>query len=122
MGERLSYCSHYKNLEALKSNPKYEYIQPPVGHFASSRFDLYDVIFDAGYHHGSTFFYGLRKSASNYRRSLSSDVWLPTAEWARKRRAAYERRSSGSYSFTDLAAIVMVGAKLANKARREQED
>ena len=32
--ERLAFCSHYKNLEALKSNPNYEYIFPPVGHFS----------------------------------------------------------------------------------------
>ena len=32
--ERLAFCSHYKNLEALKSNPHYEYIFPPVGHFS----------------------------------------------------------------------------------------
>merc|ERR1719378_567581 len=40
--ERLAFCSHYKNLEALKSNPHYEYIFPPVGHF--SRFNTYDNI------------------------------------------------------------------------------
>ena len=32
---RLAFCSHYKNLEELKSNPNYEYIQPPIGNYDS---------------------------------------------------------------------------------------
>ena len=36
--------SHYKNLEQLKNNPDYEYIQPPVGHFSSAKFDIFEVI------------------------------------------------------------------------------
>ena len=32
---RLAFCSHYKNLEELKSNPNYEYIQPPVDKYTA---------------------------------------------------------------------------------------
>ena len=32
---RLAFCSHYKNLEELKNNPNYEYIQPPIDKYAS---------------------------------------------------------------------------------------
>jgi|688.fasta_scaffold949435_1 hypothetical protein len=45
MQERLTYVSHYKNLEQLKDNPDYEYIQPPVGHFSSAKFDSFEVVF-----------------------------------------------------------------------------
>jgi lysophospholipid hydrolase len=41
--ERLTFVSHYRNLEQLKNNPKYEYIQPPVGHFSSAKFDGFEV-------------------------------------------------------------------------------
>jgi lysophospholipid hydrolase len=34
---RLSFCSHYKNLEELKSNPNYEYILPPIQKYSSSQ-------------------------------------------------------------------------------------
>ena len=45
MQERLTFVSHYRNLEQLKNNPKYEYIQPPVGHFSSAKFDSFEVTF-----------------------------------------------------------------------------
>lgn len=33
---RLAFCSHYKNLEDLKSNHNYEYIQPPIDKYAAT--------------------------------------------------------------------------------------
>lgn len=54
--------SHYKNLEELKSNPNYEYIHPPIAKYASGQFTLFDEIREVGYHHGSTFFTGLRRA------------------------------------------------------------
>ena len=82
---RLAFCSHYKNLEALKSNPHYEYIFPPVGHFSSSKFSLFSEIQAAGYHHGTTFFYGLKKAGKKKHSSgEAADSWLPTADRARR--------------------------------------
>ena len=103
--ERLAFCSHYKNLEALKSNPNYEYIFPPVGHFSrfwdkslflpkrfknrffSAKFGLFDEIEAAGYHHGTTFFYGLKKAGRSGNKPGGVDdshSWLPTADRAKK--------------------------------------
>ncbi len=33
---RLAFCTHYKNLEELKANPNYEYIQPPIDKYSSN--------------------------------------------------------------------------------------
>jgi lysophospholipid hydrolase len=33
---RLAFCSHYRNLEELKRDPKYEYIHPELGSYTSS--------------------------------------------------------------------------------------
>ncbi len=82
---RLAFCSHYRNLEELKSNPNYEYIKPPCDKYKPgdvrtkknfiiasvksnmklnifSQFALFDEIREVGYHHGTTFFTGLRKA------------------------------------------------------------
>ena len=56
------HSSHYKNLEELKRNPNYEYIHPPIAKYDSSQFALFDEIREVGYHHGSTFFTGLRRA------------------------------------------------------------
>jgi lysophospholipid hydrolase len=32
---RLSFCSHYKNLDELMNNPNYEYIKPPIDKYGS---------------------------------------------------------------------------------------
>ena len=87
---RLAFCSHYKNLDALKSNPHYEYIFPPVGHFSSAKFSLFEDIYAAGYHHGTTFFYGLKKASKSGSRSRNKSgeskthSWLPTADRAKR--------------------------------------
>ena len=111
--ERLAFCSHYKNLDALKSNPHYEYIQPPVGHFPSSRFDMFQEIFSVGLHHGSTFFCGLKKSGRSAReREAAAATWLPTSEVARRRgRDQAASRPGDSCTYTDLAEMVMVGVR-----------
>ena len=49
-------------MEELKRNPNYEYIQPPIAKYDSSQFALFDEIREVGYHHGSTFFTGLRRA------------------------------------------------------------
>lgn len=81
-----------------------------------------------GYHHGSTFFTGLRKAGQSTRQRMhqhqqdgqhqhqhqapgSSPPWFPGADhhlwqWARHR-AQTSRRDSGSYTFTDLAQMVV---------------
>ena len=119
--ERLAFCSHYKNLDALKSNPHYEYIQPPVGHFPSSRFDMFQEIFSVGLHHGSTFFCGLKKSGRSAReREAAAATWLPTSEVARRRgRDQTAARPGDSCTFTDLAEMVMVGVR---KNERKKSD
>ena len=81
--ERLAFCSHYKNLDALKNNPHYEYIQPPVGHFLSSKFGKFEEIYNVGYHHGTTFFCGLKKSGRS-EQSKEKTSWLPTSDKARR--------------------------------------
>ena len=90
-----------RNLEALKSNPHYEYIQPPVGQYSSSKFILFKEIYNAGYHHGNTFFCGLKKAGKS--------KWLPPA--------GQRSRASGepSYSFTDLAAMVVSGTRVGRE-------
>jgi lysophospholipid hydrolase len=125
---RLAFCSHYKNLEALKSNPHYEYIFPPVGHFSSAKFSLFAEIQAAGYHHGTTLFYGLKKAGRRDREGRQGPAapsWLPTADRARQEagRGGAERRDSGSYTFTDLSQMVLAGgglevALMAGKDRR----
>ena len=49
-------------MEELKRNPNYEYIQPPIAKYESGHFNLFDEIREVGYHHGSTFFTGLRRA------------------------------------------------------------
>ena len=110
--ERLAFCSHYKNLDALKNNPHYEYIQPPVGHFLSSKFGKFEEIYNVGYHHGTTFFCGLKK-AGRSEQSKEKTSWLPTSDKARRAsQTKANRRDSGNYSFTDLAEMVMIGTKM----------
>ena len=97
----------------------------------SAKFGLFAEIEAAGYHHGATFFYGLKKAGRSSSKQEGAS-WLPTADRARKAtrfnqhcarfqfkrtnspiaktnlmivRAA-ERRDSGSYSFTDLAQAI----------------
>ena len=113
--ERLAFCSHYKNLNALKSNPHYEYIQPPVGHFLTSKFGMFQEIYNVGYHHGATFFSGLKKSSRLGEQSGCS--WLPTSDKARNRRQKSERKreKSDNYRFTDLAEMVMIGVNSNKK-------
>ena len=111
--ERLAFCSHYKNLDALKRNPHYEYIQPPVGHFSSSKFALFEEIQRVGYHHGTTFFCGLKKAGKSEKFSPNVGPWLPTSDRAKRMsRVNTSRRDSGNYTFTDLAQMVVSGVKL----------
>jgi len=112
--QRLMYCSHYKNLAQLQENPQYEYIQPPVGHFSSSVFSKFEEIRAAGYHHGDTFFSGLRRAGGA--RTKKAWSWLPTADRYRVRNT--KRRDSGSYVFTDLAELVMADVKTVNIAKK----
>lgn len=126
---RLAFCSHYKNLEELKNNSNYEYIQPPTDKYSSSAFSSFDEIREVGYHHGTTFFTGLRKAGILHQQqnpsvNLSSSPsmgvsppWMPgtayASQWARAK-AAVKRRDSGSYSFTDLAALVCQNIREGN--------
>eukprot|EP00095_Tigriopus_kingsejongensis_P004400 maker-scaffold93_size381549-snap-gene-2.23 protein:Tk04400 transcript:maker-scaffold93_size381549-snap-gene-2.23-mRNA-1 annotation:"neuropathy target esterase sws isoform x4" len=127
---RLAFCSHYKNLEELKNNSNYEYIQPPTDKYTSSQFALFDEIREVGYHHGNTFFTGLRKAGQLHQQQNPSSYgqtstpvlgttppWMPGAaqasHWARAR-TALKRRDSGSYSFTDLAALVCQNIREGN--------
>ena len=130
--ERLAYCSHYKNLEEIKANENFEYIFPPVGHFSSSSFDIFDEIYDVGYNHGSALFYGLRKGNTQDSQQHRRKLWLPTADIMRKqsKSAAHlsnqkqrqslwdevdvidgrqSERDQQLFAFTDLASLVMVG-------------
>jgi lysophospholipid hydrolase len=115
--DRLAFCSHYKNLDALKNNPHYEYIQPPVGHFSSSKFALFKEIQRVGYHHGTTFFCGLKKAdKSSDNLSRHAGAWLPTSNRAKLMgRVGSTRRNSGNYSFTDLAQMVVSGVKVGRE-------
>jgi len=115
--ERLAYCSHYKNLEELKQNDKYEYIMPPVGHFSSANFQLFQEIYDVGYHHGSTFFAGLRKAGTDQDTSRRAGTWLPTADRVRQRSRVVDRRDSGNYTFTDLSTLVNAATTWRNKTK-----
>jgi len=110
--ERLAYCSHYKNLEEIKRNEKYEYIFPPVGHFSSAKFDSFKEIYDVGYNHGNAFFYGLRKGNSKDKKQHERKLWLPTANILKKQKkcTAVRRTSSEDdrHEFTDLASLVVM--------------
>ena len=55
--------------------------------FFSAKFGLFDEIQAAGYHHGTTFFYGLKKAGRSGGKSGGADdshSWLPTADRAKK--------------------------------------
>ena len=121
--DRLAFCSHYKNLDALKNNPHYEYIQPPVGHFSSSKFALYKEILRVGYHHGTTFFCGLKKAdKSSDKLSRHAGTWLPTSSRAKiLGRVNSERRNSGNYSFTDLAQMVVSGVRVGREWQTKKQ-
>ena len=78
--QRLTFCSHYKNLELLQNDENCEYIKPDIkGYTASSvriltlhkiirlnltcsllQFHKFKPIHDIGYHHARTFFAGIR--------------------------------------------------------------
>uniref|UniRef100_A0A0K2T720 Neuropathy target esterase sws n=1 Tax=Lepeophtheirus salmonis TaxID=72036 RepID=A0A0K2T720_LEPSM len=118
---RLAFCSHYKNLEELKSNPNYEYIQPPVDRYLPGNFNMFDDILEVGYHHGKTYFTGLRKACDNSAVSEEEDLfptsgrtyhippWLPARKDYKKQWVLQNRKrneSEQSYSFTDLADMV----------------
>jgi hypothetical protein len=88
-----------------------------------------------GYHHGSTFFAGLRKASASNRADSgsasnhsawassaspgSSPPWFPGPDHYSKyaRYKNRERRSSGVYTFTDLAEMVC-GGMTSNSASR----
>ncbi|QQP35888.1 Uncharacterized protein FKW44_020826, partial [Caligus rogercresseyi] len=110
---RLAFCSHYKNLEELKSNPNYEYIQPPVDRYLPGNFNMFDDILEVGYHHGKTYFTGLRKACelfSHNHRGHHVPPWLPARRDYKKQWAMHHQRtrldSEPPYSFTDLAELV----------------
>eukprot|EP00096_Caligus_rogercresseyi_P008792 TRINITY_DN2841_c1_g1_i1.p1 TRINITY_DN2841_c1_g1~~TRINITY_DN2841_c1_g1_i1.p1 ORF type:complete len:258 (-),score=58.56 TRINITY_DN2841_c1_g1_i1:167-871(-) len=119
---RLAFCSHYKNLEELKSNPNYEYIQPPVDRYLPGNFNMFDDILEVGYHHGKTYFTGLRKACESSALSDDEDSfptinrghhvppWLPARRDYKKQWAMHHQRtrldSEPPYSFTDLAELV----------------
>merc|ERR1719509_221343 len=112
---RLAFCSHYKNLTELTSNPSYEYIQPPVGHFSSAKFELFSEIRAAGYHHGNTFFASLRKAGG--KNSSTACKWLPTTNIDRYRvRDKSAAKTSGRYTFTDLAEMVVSEVRGARRS------
>ncbi|XP_023346328.1 neuropathy target esterase sws [Eurytemora carolleeae] len=118
--ERLAFCSHYKNLDEIKRNKKYEYIQPPVGHFSSAKFDIFQEIYDVGYHHGSTFFCGLRKAGLSQASSKNAGKWLPTADRLKVRKQnAPSRNENTVHTFTDLSNLVNHAKQWQGKARRE---
>ena len=124
---RLAFCSHNKNLKDLKKNPNYDYIQPPVGQFSAMKFGMFDEIRRAGYHHGTTFFAGLRKANAASQGQAGPWNWVPTSGRQADRTAPAPddpatfsgRKSSSSssmsssaasskrsYTFTDLAEMV----------------
>ncbi len=95
---------------------------------------LFDEIREVGYHHGTTFFSGLRKASTVTRKTTmnpahfqpgSSPPWFPAgghahyAQWERHRNRLHERRQSGNYTFTDLAQIV-VGNIQENKRKSSE--
>ena len=52
----------------------------------SAKFGLFAEIEAAGYHHGATFFYGLKKAGRSNKQDGGGEThsWLPTADKARK--------------------------------------
>ena len=73
---------------------------------------MFEEIYNVGYHHGTTFFCGLKK-AGRSEPSKEKTSWLPTSEKARRAsQTKANRRDSGNYSFTDLAEMVMIGTKM----------
>ena len=80
---------------------------------------MFQEIYNVGYHHGTTFFCGLKK-AGRSEQSREKTSWLPTSDKAmRASKARNIRRDSGNYSnFTDLAEMVMIGVKMNKKISR----
>ena len=104
---RLAFCSHYKNLDELMSNPNYEYIKPPVDKYSGTKVGraVIDEIREVGYSHGTTLFAGLRKyRASRSKSAGQSPPWslAPDKDFEA---SAQQRRNSG-YTLNDIANIV----------------
>ena len=80
---------------------------------------MFQEIYNVGYHHGTTFFCGLKK-AGRSEESKEKASWLPTSDKARRANKVRDtRRESGNYSnFTDLAEMVMIGVKMNRKVSR----
>ena len=81
---------------------------------------MFQEIFNVGYHHGTTFFCGLKKAGRSEHQSREKTSWLPTSEKAKRtNKVRNSRRDSSNYSnFTDLAEMVMIGVKMNKKASR----
>ena len=59
---RLAYVSCVGQLGTVKAADYCDYIRPPIDRYGTLQFGAFDEIRDVGYHHGKTYFAGMRKA------------------------------------------------------------
>ena len=59
---RLAYVSCVGQLGTVKAADYCDYIRPPIDRYGTLQFGSFDEIRDVGYHHGKTYFAGMRKA------------------------------------------------------------
>ncbi|XP_047104314.1 neuropathy target esterase sws isoform X3 [Schistocerca piceifrons] len=99
---RLAYVSCVRQLEEVKSSDYCEYIRPPIDKYKTLQFGSFDEIKDVGYHHGSTYFAGLRKAGCLpfLKTETSKEDFVGRSE------TKCDLNRISGYSFTDLAQLV----------------
>jgi len=101
---RLAYVSCVRQLEEVKNASYCDYIRPPIDKYGILQFDAFEEIRDVGYHHGKTYFAGLRKAGqlgwiTNDKTSRRNSLENLAIDKPVKMQANYAR-------FTDLAEMV----------------
>jgi len=121
---RLAYVSCVRQLEEVKKSDYCEYIRPPIDKFKTLQFGSFDDIKDVGYHHGKTYFAGLKKAGllGVYTKSETStdSMKSPSSFFGFGGRPDLSR-TQGQQTFTDLAEMVAKVRGPTNKKNEESE-
>jgi len=121
---RLAYVSCVRQLEEVKKSDYCEYIRPPIDKFKTLQFGSFDDIKDVGYHHGQTYFAGLKKAGllGVFTKSeTSTDSAKSSSSFFGFGSRPDLPRPQGQQSFTDLAEMVAKVRGPTNKKNEESE-
>jgi len=119
---RLAYVSCVRQLEEVKKSDYCEYIRPPIDKFKTLQFGSFDEIKDVGYHHGKTYFAGLKKAGllgAFTKTEISTDSSKSSSSFFGFGGRPDLSRTQGQQSFTDLAEMV---AKVRGPTNKKYED